>query len=482
MRPLLTATIALLILGVLSGCGSVPPVLCAVNDVQCVPGENAQMTCNANGSGWIRTDCPQDQLCSLGKCVPRVCTAGDKKCENNAIMQCNAAGSGWVQLVACESTQTCDRGTCLDQSCTAGEKTCVGNSVMICAAAGASWEENVCPEGKQCFFGECVACLNNHGCPQGSICDKGECITPELKITTEALPQGSLNSPYEFTLAAVDGVTPYTWKLSEGGLPAGMELLDTGVLKGTPLQIGSATIKIEVTDQAANTDEKAFTLTILGEGLKITSDTFPEGEEGFEYAAKLEATGGTTPYAWMISTGALPAGLVLHSDGTIAGIPSEVGAFPFTAKVFDNGTTPDVDSKDFILNVKVAPLEIYGDRDYNLIITRIVVLKTLYMIGSVAIPYNDQLTAKGGLRPYVWTEKPCSTALSWLIPNCGLPAGLTVSASGEVSGSVSNTAQVSEITIPVINITLKGFFFSATVTDSQNPADSDEAVFYIPTL
>lgn len=38
------------------------------------------------------------------------------------------------------------------------------------------------------------------------------------------------------------------------------------------------------------------------------------------------------------------------------------------------------------------------------------------------------------------------------------------------------------ITIPVANISVTGYFFYASVTDSQFPPESQEAVFVIPTI
>jgi len=292
-----------------------------------------------------------------------------------------------------------------------------------------------------------------------------------------------VGSSYAHTLEAADGAEPYTWQLADGQLPNGLALEASGALTGTPEQIGTWTFDVKVSDSASNTAEEKFSLNILGEGLRIiTESPLPEGEEGFEYTVNLEATGGITPYGWMISEGSLPAGLNLYSDGTIIGTPSEIGEFPFTAKVFDNLAPPNLDAKDFLLKIKVAPLEIYGDKEYNLFITKLIVLKTLFVIGSTPVPYNTQLTARGGLRPHFWAETDPPAALLYLIPTFGIPDGLTLSPSGELSGTVTDPTSVSEITIPVINITLKGFFFMAKVEDSQSTPDSDTALFIIPTL
>jgi hypothetical protein len=71
--------------------------------------------------------------------------------------------------------------------------------------------------------------------------------------------------------------------------------------------------------------------------LKITSAAFHSGEVGATYApVALGAVGGVGPYTWSISAGALPGGLNLSSDGSVAGAPTAAGTFHFTARVADS--------------------------------------------------------------------------------------------------------------------------------------------------
>ena len=57
----------------------------------------------------------------------------------------------------------------------------------------------------------------------------------------------------------------------------------------------------------------------------ITTTTLPAGVHVSPYSAALSATGGTPPYTW--SATGLPAGLSVSADGTLAGTPTEEGAF-----------------------------------------------------------------------------------------------------------------------------------------------------------
>src|SRR5207237_8182282 len=55
--------------------------------------------------------------------------------------------------------------------------------------------------------------------------------------------------------------------------------------------------------------------------LQITTSQLPSGILSKSYGATLSASGGTTPYAWSLASGSLPAGLTLSSAGTISGTP-----------------------------------------------------------------------------------------------------------------------------------------------------------------
>ncbi len=66
----------------------------------------------------------------------------------------------------------------------------------------------------------------------------------QLTITTSTLPNGTQNAPYSTTVAATGGVTPYTWSISSGSLPAGLHLnVGTGAITGTPSGGGVSTFK-----------------------------------------------------------------------------------------------------------------------------------------------------------------------------------------------------------------------------------------------
>ncbi len=91
-----------------------------------------------------------------------------------------------------------------------------------------------------------------------------------LVIATTSLPNGEITMPYNATLTATGGTTPYTWSLTGGTLPTGLALNPaTGTITGTPTTpVTSTPLTFMVTDSAvpALTKSANLTLTITGLG------------------------------------------------------------------------------------------------------------------------------------------------------------------------------------------------------------------------
>ena len=74
--------------------------------------------------------------------------------------------------------------------------------------------------------------------------------------------------------------------------------------------------------------------------LQASSSPFHSGEVAVAYGAvSMTASGGVAPYKWSVSSGALPAGLNLGPDGSVAGMPTSAGSFTFTIQVADAGNS-----------------------------------------------------------------------------------------------------------------------------------------------
>lgn len=107
-------------------------------------------------------------------------------------------------------------------------------------------------------------------------------VTP--KITTDSLPNGTVDAEYKQTLTT-DGTAPITWRITDGSLPDGLNLnKDTGEIFGTPTTETTSTFTVTA-ENSAGSDSKEFTLTIgvapvysiTADPLKLDFGTLTEG-------------------------------------------------------------------------------------------------------------------------------------------------------------------------------------------------------------
>ncbi|MEO6804493.1 MAG: putative Ig domain-containing protein [Granulicella sp.] len=153
-------------------------------------------------------------------------------------------------------------------------------------------------------------------------------------------PSGTVANPYTATLTVAGGTSPLKqWSLASGTLPAGLSLNPaTGVISGTPTTVGSSTFAVQITDSSdvPNTVMATRTIQITsGAGSLAIAGNPPAGTVGTVYSSSLTASGGTSPYTFSLTGGALPAGLTLAGTGAISGTPTAAGTATFTAQVQD---------------------------------------------------------------------------------------------------------------------------------------------------
>ena len=133
--------------------------------------------------------------------------------------------------------------------------------------------------------------------------------------------------PYSQALTTIGGTPPYTWSIALGTLPAGVTLnSSTGLIGGFPTAPANGTmLTFRVVDSSlpAQTSHVSLPLTIIPAGLAISTTSLSNGTVGTPYSQMLSATGGTPPYTWILTVGALPAGISLNSvTGLISGSPT----------------------------------------------------------------------------------------------------------------------------------------------------------------
>ncbi len=185
---------------------------------------------------------------------------------------------------------------------------------------------------------------------------------PNLALPASTLPAGTAGQAYAATIApATGGAAPYSYALSAGALPTGVVLdAATGGLSGTPTLSGTFNFTLTATDSTPSPAAQAsqsYAVTIAAATLVLAQPTLPPAVSGSAYNQVLTASGGVAPYRYSISSGTLPAGLTLASDGTLSGTPTTQGTSSFTIAVADAGNASATQAYSFTVS-DAAPVAV----------------------------------------------------------------------------------------------------------------------------
>jgi len=158
----------------------------------------------------------------------------------------------------------------------------------------------------------------------------------------------------------------------------------------------------------------------------VTASRLPGAVAGTLYSLTLAATG-STPIAWSVTGGTVPAGLSLGaSTGTIGGTPSVPGVFMLTVHATNASGRS---SKQMELTVTAPPA------------APTITVKPLLPSALIGAAYSQVLTASGA--------KP----IAWSMTRGALPAGLAL---GTSTGIISGTPTVAGVFTPTVSASNAG--------------------------
>jgi hypothetical protein len=182
--------------------------------------------------------------------------------------------------------------------------------------------------------------------------------------------------------------------------------------------------------------------------ITLTPGTLPNGVQGIPYNQTVSGVGGTAPYTFTISSGALPPGLTLNSTtGIISGTPLGAGIFNFTITATDTNGCPG--SQPYSIGIA-------GSLTCPIISLNPATLPP----GVLGSPYSQTISGVGGTPPYTFA-----------VSGGSLPPGLTLNTANPGSVILSGTPTMSGL-----------FTFTITATDANGCPGGQTYSIVIPVV
>jgi len=166
-------------------------------------------------------------------------------------------------------------------------------------------------------------------------------ITSPLAVQTPSLPPGTVGQGYSYPLYPSNGTGPFTWSLSSGSVPPGLNVNPSGSVGGTPTTVGTYPFTVQVTDSSTPPQTATAQFSIqIGDPLQIISlGTLPNACVNQPYSFKVLITGGNPPigFGLTVANPSWPAINLDSQTGVLSGTPTSLGTFDGVITLTDAG-------------------------------------------------------------------------------------------------------------------------------------------------
>jgi len=188
-------------------------------------------------------------------------------------------------------------------------------------------------------------------------------MCPAITLAPLSLPPAAVGESYSQLIVASGGTPAYVYTVTAGALPPGLALgPNSGELAGVLTTTGNFGFTVTATDSEGCVGSQPYVLLVNPAAcpvISITPTTLPVMLLGVPYSQTLTGNGGTSPYSFAVTGGALPPGLLLNPlTGVLSGTPTSIGFYSFTITATDALGCPGVATYVALVAATSAPLTI----------------------------------------------------------------------------------------------------------------------------
>jgi hypothetical protein len=184
--------------------------------------------------------------------------------------------------------------------------------------------------------------------------------SPTISLSPTTFANATADSPYSANVFAFGGIAPYTFAVTSGTFPPGLNLSNSGAITGIPTSVSTFNFTITASDLYSSTGNRNYNILVNPPIITISPLTIPQAVANVSYTATFTAAGGTAPYTY--TSAELPAGMSLASStGVLSGTPLVNGYQPFVVVATDDNGYPGSRLYNFVVapNVPSSAIRVF---------------------------------------------------------------------------------------------------------------------------